>query len=181
MEEQTQRGPKRIGSGKDKRNYKELMEIEQQRMKEENEAQKKMERRMEEEKEKMREERQQRIRPKLTDEQRKIRNAIYGKSRRHRLRLERAAKDEKFKQKLDACRQRGLESTARRPKHRLPELTAEQKRTRLALQSRDYYHRNLKDESSKTQYKIIKKSLPKSLPSPSEKEGRRRKAKTENR
>lgn len=141
MEQQTRRVPKRNWSEEDKRIRQKMVEREQRRL-EEDENQKMMKQRFEEEKEKIREERDWGIlrNRNLTQEQKMIRKTIRTKARNYRDRLARAAKDEKYKQKLDACRTRGEDSTQRKPRDHILELTVEQKEIRNCLSRQACYH-----------------------------------------
>lgn len=155
MEEQTKRVPKRLWSEEDKRIRKEMVKIELQRLEEEKEALEKRNQRFEEEEEKMSEERQQNTKPsKLTDEQRKIRRAISRRSYYHRIQLAKAAKDENYKQKLEARRQRGEKPKLQTPRNLLRKLTAEQKKIRQNILQ--MAHQDRRREREKARYHRIR-------------------------
>lgn len=115
------------------RRREEMVEREQQRLEEEKEFKAMMNQRFEEEAEKMRKEREKlQSRPRLTEEQRKIRQLISQRNRNARIRAARAAKDEKYRERLEA-RSYQRDKGIRTPNAWLSELTAEEMKTRRAI------------------------------------------------
>lgn len=107
------------------------------RIKEEDEFHKKIEQRIAQEKEKIREEWDKGVRPSnLTDEEKKIRSIIRHRAEYARNMMARAATDGKYRQSLEAKKQRGKEPIRQRAKCNLPRLTEQERKCRNALLAR---------------------------------------------